>query len=376
MKEPYQRPNNRAAVEQELQEQQVPLTTQKPEYSDDVQVSSVNPVTTLEKKIRDTNEGLKKINGHSAEYVAQVLKLEVEELFPSNGKTVYIGDPWQKLDRKGVVIVDYEFGPVVEFQSNREIYLAVLEDRLHKVKELINQSREPEIQHFLETEIAQIDKLFQRASIEEMTEYEQIVGEFLASKQRIEEEIQRETGGTESDPIHAMDAAVRDLWYTAVHGARLVDVLDWATECDEPYRTFVESLPSHLPEAVREEKLKNKRHELIEAIRFEKTAKEAEVVQAMFPFLPFEDESFDRFVAFWSISTYAWPYLTSEDFTTYWEEIYRLLKEKGKAYISPLDSDNAYAMHRTLIAFNEAHPDFLFSYDDEENPFTLIIEKE
>lgn len=339
---------------------------------------SARPLSTgeiLAKKIWDTNEGLKRINGHSPEYVAKHIGVTVEELFPTDGKSVYIGDPWQKLDRKGVTIVDYEFGPVAEFQDDKEVYLSVLDSRINKVETYFITPEDHETLNFLNTEISLARNLCERAKNTPLEEYENIGKSFLEMKQRIENEIERETGGAEHDPIHAVDNTVRDLWYVAVHGARAFDVLDWATELQHAYEQFAEALPEEMPEQTRLEKLKEKRRLLIESIRFEKTTKEAEVVQAMFPFLPFENETFDRFVAFWSISTYAFEHLNHDDMTSYWAEIHRLLKPDGRAYIAPLFEGNETVMHQTLNQFAEAHQNFSYHFDNDYYPSMLVIEK-
>ncbi|MEK7094971.1 MAG: class I SAM-dependent methyltransferase [Patescibacteria group bacterium] len=330
-------------------------------------------ILPLREKIWETNEGRKRINGHEPEYVANGFGVSVEELFPPNGRTVYVGDPWQKLDRKGVVIVDYEFGPIAEFQDNREKYAIELERRINDI-EARGFAYESETNDFLKRELATAKTLLERAKTDLLASFEVIGAEFQAMKQRIEEEIRRETG-EQTDPIYSSNSVVRDLWYAVVHGARIVDVLDWETELRDKYEKFERTLPETMPQQSREKKLKNSRRELIESIRFEKTAKESDVVQAMFPFLPFADNSFDRFVAFWSISTYAFEHLTGRELTSYWKEIYRLLKPGGKAYIAPLFINDSFELESTLKTFSEKHSDFSFTLGDEYPPNELIIKK-
>jgi len=357
-------------VRKEISSEQVPA----PKYTEPI----LSDEQRLAKKIFDTNEGLKRINGYSPEYVAEGFEVSVEELFPSEGKTVYVGDPWQKLDRKGVTIVDYEFGPVAEFQDDKEAYLAILDARLDEIERNLVTYEDTEINDFLENEINLASDLYRQASSKSVVEYERISKEFSEMKQRIEDEIARETDGNANDHIFGQydpSESVKNLWYVAVHGARAVDVLDWATELEPAYSAYKDELPEELPDHVREEKLKEKRRKLIEGIRFDKTAKEAEVVQAMFLFLPFENESFDRFVAFWSISTYAFEHLNYNDLTEYWKEIYRILKTDGKAYISPLFSGNEEAVEKTLNDFKNLHSDFTFEFDDDDFKNTLIIHR-
>lgn len=193
-------------------------------------------------------------------------------------------------------------------------------------------------------------------------------------KLRIEEEIQREAGNS-TDPIDAVDINVRDLWYLVVHGARAIDVLDWETKLKNPYEDYAEDLPTDLPIEDRDKLLRREKKKLITEIRLKKTAKEAHVVAAMFPYLPFRDECFDRLVAFWSISTYVFPSLERREMQQYWEEIYRVLKPGGKAYISPFFQGNEDNLFATLDEFAGQHPDFSYSFDDDENPHILIITK-
>jgi SAM-dependent methyltransferase len=358
-----------------------PLVDTSRRKSNELLSSALSPRAVLEQKIWDVNEGNKRVNGHPAEYVAQHLRHPVEELFPEEGTCVYIGDSWQRLDRKGVTIVDYEFGPVAEFQDERASYLSRLDQRLWDVesrmrfKDHVLDPHKEAIQQFLEREIPLARTLFQEAEKGDLAAYKEVVERFLAMKQRIEGEIARETNGAERDPSASMDTRVRDLWYAAVHGSRALDVLDWETELRLPYERYAESLPDRLSEEPRAAALKKKRQELIESIRFEKTAKEAEVVKAMFPFLPFPPESFDRFVAFWSISTYAMEHLDEEDFSSYWKEIDRVLKPGGKAYIFPLFQGSEYEMEHSLRSYETSHPHVRHWYENVMDGEMLVIEK-
>ncbi len=337
------------------------------EHQPDSQSWRERPLT---EKIRQENENSKRINGHPPEYVAASLDLPVEELFPLDGLTLYVGDPWQKLDRPGVVIVDYEFGPVVEFQDDRDKYLNTLDYRIEEIDSQFIIQRDPAIQQFLEREVPIVRQLYQQVLSQSILEYERIANDFLAMKLRIEEEIQRQSNKS-GDPIYAIDKALRDLWYVAVHGARAMDVFDWATQLEEPYLAFIDNLPKTLPKNKREQQMQHERRQLIENIRLKKTTQEAQVVQAMFPFLPFRNETFDRFVAFWSISTYVFPSLNDNDMTSYWAEIYRVLKPGGKAYVAPLFEANDYILYNSLTQYGVLHPDFNFSIDDRG----LIITK-
>lgn len=293
----------------------------------------------LKLKIWMTNEGLKRINGHSPEYVAEHFGVPVEELFPPDGTAVYIGDPWQKLDRKGVTIVDYEFGPIAEFQDDKEAYLAVLDSRISSIEFSDLGYKDPLVSAFLQRELRLARELYEQARTASLEAYEQISTDFLRMRERIENEIERETAGQQHDPLYALDGHVRDLWYTAVHGARLVDVFDWATELEPVYREFAQSLPEDMPEAARDLKLKEKRR-------------------------------------LWSISTYALEHLTDEELGNYWKEIFCVLAPRGRAYIAPLfGEDGEGDVTMTLDAFSSEHSDFTFSFDDPAYPNKLMIEK-
>lgn len=76
----------------------------------------VTAIPELQNKIWSENFGAKRINGHPPEYYARTLGVTVDELFPEDGLSLNVGDPWQKIDRKGVVIIDYEFGEVAGYE--------------------------------------------------------------------------------------------------------------------------------------------------------------------------------------------------------------------------------------------------------------------
>lgn len=365
----YQRPEQsiitRRAVEDMQEDQAAQLAAA---------VKAVQAEPTLAGKIWDENQDRKRINGHSPEYVAAGFDESVEEIFPPDGLTLYVGDPWQKLDRKGVVIMDYEFGPIAEFQDDRSRFLDDLDRRLSDLRYAAEYTHDVTIQSFLSREVSEAETLYQEALSKPIAEYPRITEKFSAMKLRVEEEIQREAGDS-SDPIDAVNISVRDLWYLAVHGARAIDVLDWEMKLKSVYDEYANDLPKGLTAEDRQNLLRRKKKGLITEIRMKKTAKDAHVVAAMFPYLPFKEECFDRLVAFWSISTYVFPSLERKDMQQYWEAIYRVLKPGGKAYISPFFEGNEDNLFSTLTEFAEQHPGFSYSFDDNYNPHVLEIIK-
>lgn len=231
---------------------------------------------------------------------------------------------------------------------------------------------------FLMNEMPYLEDLCNRAENADTDGMPLLSQEFTALRERIEAEITRETGGETEDPAGTMDETVRSMWYLAVHGARAQDVYDWQHILKPQYDDFESSLPTNLtPEQMRTA-LACEQRSLIESIRLQKQTEHSEVVEAMFPYLPFKNDCFDRFVAFWSISTYVFPHLTEEEMYSYWEEIYRVLKDGGRAHIYPLYNGNEGALDDSLQAFQNEHPDFDYSFPSDEygnGDDYLVIEK-
>ena len=131
---------------------------------------------------------------------------------------------------------------------------------------------------------------------------------------------------------------------------------------------------------------KKLRKQLIDSIRLKKKPEEAHVVQAVFPQLPFADSSFDRVVASWSISAHVFAVLDKAGFKASWDEIFRVLRDGGKAYIFPLwysppDKDdfvgslNDFCKETGMSWYVLDQVGKEIDYDDSQLVETLVLEK-
>jgi hypothetical protein len=129
-----------------------------------------------------------------------------------------------------------------------------------------------------------------------------------------------------------------DAWYVCTRSEKgFRDVYDFNTEILPKLEKFREECKrQNMDDGEMEEKIEREKIKLIEEIRLVKKPKNANVVKAIFPELPFKDDSFDRFVASWSISAHTFSHLEKNEFDIVWKEIGRVMKEGGSAYVFPL----------------------------------------
>jgi SAM-dependent methyltransferase len=340
--------------------------------------------SAIEVKVREANHGMKIINGHDPDYVAKSFGLSEDELFPPDGLTLYVGCPWQKLDRKGVVIIDYEFGPVAEFQTDKSVFLDRLLKDFRIASDEINVYNSPTpddkdplaiSNSFLIQAVPQARELINRVRLSDLRDCSSLSNEFFKLQADIEETFRQMTEGKGSDPLDVRDDRLIALWYFAVHGQRVYDLYDWEKYVKPKLDRLAHRLDNrNLSPDQKNAALLSHKRTLIEKIRLQKTATKAEVVEAMFPNLPFRDGTFDSFVAYYSISTYVVPHLNQDDLMKYWHEIYRVIKKGGMAYVGPIFSGNDDLIESTLHVFQDNHPGFEYDLDSRKD-FLYINKK-
>lgn len=324
---------------------------------------------TLPEKIFNRNLGEKRINGHSPEYVSSRMGIPVEELFPTDGTILYVGCPWQKLDLPGVVIIDYEFGPIVEFNDTKEKLLGKLAvDYFRSYNGWGDDDENYATRHegFLTNNFEGVKNLVERVKVASINELPDIAKEFDGLRLDVEAELGKYGDDLDGDDLSDEEARVRSIWYLAVEGGRSRDVFDFDTLLKKQLDDYAKTLQENLSSEERDKLLDYKKRELIEIIRLHKTTKDADVVQAMFPYLPFEDETFDSLVAFYSISTYVFSHLERDEFDKYWNEIDRVLKVGGEAFIGPLWNGNEDIFDSSIKDFISSHP--WYSIEQVDSP--------
>ena len=184
-----------------------------------------------------------------------------------------------------------------------------------------------------------------------------------------------------------------NIWYTALRAEKgFEDVPDFYKHIWFPLWLEIQEEEIKAGEKYsdeeRMEQIKKRIRPYADNIRLKKKTKESNVIQAVFPELPFKDNSHDRIVASWSLSTHVFDKLSEEEFETCWDEIMRVLKKDGEAYIFPLyyrGFQDKTTMIDSLNEYLKSHPDFEYKLLDgyvEEMPdeevdmsSTLLIKK-
>lgn len=313
----------------------------------------------ISRAIYETDIPAKALTGRTPEKIQAETGIPSERMFPKDAKILYVGDPWQKmaktLDSPNLTVVDYEYGDVASFINDDQLFRYNINARGEQFLGEVNfwLQRNGALSKKDRNWLSSFGELLAKAqalsvSAKSDEEYKQAAEAWQAARIFIEERYQAdlelidETKQGDPGEITGEEDALaslrREAWYACVYGQRgFADIPDWRSQI--------------LPEVNRQKNLlaasgvtgeeltlalANLTRQLIEKLRLKKFSKESKVVQAMFPLLPFEANSFDRFIASWSISAHTFGFLTKEEFKIYWQEISRVLKANGEAYIFPL----------------------------------------
>jgi len=376
----------------------------------------------LEQLVYKTDPFGKALTGRTPERIEDETGIKKELIFPPDGKILYVGDPWQRMGKEldeshgsNLTIIDYEFGETASFETDDEKFreriqykaetnIKTVTDFLEEAEDNDLNSKDIDWLQVYRTKLHTAHALSESAVSD--TDYSQAAEAWGALRDYIEkihraELMAQEQQSTEpGDPltrieIHENEALAyfrTDAWYMAVDGERgFRDIPDWKNII-YPKLENKRSEMYGLPEKELEHQLNAWKKSYIDEIRLEKMTEHTNVVQAIFPQLPFANESFDRFVASWSISAHTFSELDKDGFDLYWEEILRVLKVDGEAYIFPLNYywEPDVDFIDSLIDLSKTHPEVQWCildgtgeicqinspsdvYGDE---FTLIIYKE
>ena len=156
--------------------------------------------------------------------------IPTEELFPPAKRTVYIGDPWQKLDLPGVTIVDYEYGPVVEFnETKEELENKLATDYLRAYNDWEDVDEEYRVHHdgFLDANFARVKNLLEKVRQSPIEQLPEIAKEFDQLRADVENELGNYGEELDGEEMSDEEERIRSLWYLAVEGGRSRDVYDY-----------------------------------------------------------------------------------------------------------------------------------------------------
>lgn len=363
----------------------------------------------------------KALTGRTPEKIEEETGVDKDIMFPPGGKILYVGDPWQRMGReiddKRLVIIDYEFGDAASFVENEESFRNDIEwrgqDLIRKTKILRQRNmiskKDKEWFIVFEELIENAYRLSTIASfIKDGEKYKEDYAtaavawtkargwiEERYKKEKEEREFEDEEYGEPGDQRKELDDATQlrlDAWYVCIFGERgFRDIPDWNEVVLPQLETDFKKEERITKRKLTEEEIKNfierKKKRYIEEIRLKKSPQKANVVEAIFPELPFKKNTFDRFVASWSLSAHLFAELDREGFDYCWKEILRVLTKEGEAYIFPLTYyfDDKRPIYDSLKA---AENDGLLQWklynrngrevpynDDYDDAFTLWIGK-
>lgn len=371
---------------------------------------------SLAELTKDVDAHGKALTGRTPERIEMDTGIPKEVIFPKDARILYVGDPWQRMGKElnkshgeNLTIIDYEYGEVAKFINNDEWFRESIKSKGEWSSERIDELLKDLDSDELEEEriwLKEFKNLLENAidlsnDAESDEDYRKSAESWKKARKYIEDSYEQEITSEEQkesepgDPQFAQDEAYDPLsafrteaWYTCVYGERgFRDIPDW-NNIIKPKVDRLEKSLEGMPLAEKRREINNYTRGWIEEIRLEKKPENTNVVESLFPELPFADESFDRFVASWSISAHMFSELTGDEFGVYWDEIYRVLENGGEAYIFPLNY--YYEVDNILLdSLEEAakkHPDLKYGFFDYEgtpleltelygDEYTLVLHK-
>lgn len=388
-----------------------------------------NLSSTICQKVDDYDAPAKSLTGRTPEDIKIDTGIEKERLFPEDKRILYVGDPYQVMgkiiDNPNFTTIDYRFGEQVQFIYDEDHFrknivsggesLArwVKDSLLNKYKDNYSEEHEELFARILPkleqaTQVAMEAPLVHddpsgykekyEKVIEAWKEVKAIIAEERARLRKTIQEIElKDRIGSdeygEQQYMKFVKHNLDDIWYTSeniIRGFR--DIPDFYEKVWYPlYQSMQKEEQQQGRKFDDEEKnkyIKKNVRRFSDPLRLEKKTKESHVVQAKFPELPFKSETFDRFVASWSLSTHVFNQLNEQEFETCWDEIRRVLDENGEAFIFPLyykdfQNKNKKTMVSSLEEYAKKNPDFVWELwdifknkiDDVKQAATLYLKK-
>lgn len=313
---------------------------------------------TIEEKIKQYDAPEKSLTGRKLYQIAQETGLPSKEMFPDNKTILYVGDPWQKMGREindtRLTIIDYEYGETASFITDEKKFRKYTDDNgnqlLTKIIDFQKKPKNQEDEHWLE-ELCKIIVQAYSFSIgigyitmndkNVMEEYQQAADKWQEVKKNINEKARHEFGNSNNIEYSEFNEFRISIWHFCNTVARgFKDILDWHNiilpQLQNDIKENEKRNRKRLDEKESETFIEEHKKKYIEELRLKKKIKKPNVVEAMFPALPFRDKTFDRFVASWSISTHIFNKLNQDEFKYCWQEIIRVLNDDGEAYIFPI----------------------------------------
>lgn len=313
----------------------------------------------------------KVLTGKTPERIEEETGMDKDYMFPIGKKILYIGDPWQRMgkemDTTDMTLIDYEYGESASFEFDDVKFRSLVSSEgsrlLEEVDSFLSRTLTSDDRKWFEEFKVLVTKAHVISSkISQIGEYKKasdawkIAIEFLNTtyKEQILNTQQVDYATDVGDATHGEynEIAVfrTNAWYKCIHAERgFKDIPDYFNIVYPKILNKETALKKHgMNESEIEQELKVWRKIWIEEIRLKKHTKNSNVVEGIFPELPFASNSFERIVASWSISAHAFSGFDSQDFTICWKEVERVLKRGGLAFIFPLN----YALYDKDLMIN------------------------
>jgi hypothetical protein len=321
------------------------------------------------------------------------------------------------MDSSRLFVFDYEYGEIANFSRD----YGAIEDRLysifygeytHGLEGYYRIAEESEYDltvaektwkdeiYAHANEVFDIVKELSRNSLSEvpegLTQHLEEIQNLLEKREEESKEIMqkreetrlRESG--EHGAYHPIEGIHKFCRYTLEQVTRgLEDVQTYEDVVKPQLEEFKQRLPTDINAWDREYRIKQEELSILNALKLTKKTEESHVIVGIFPFLPISDESMDRVICSYSISTHVIPEADIEDFRSWLREIQRVLKPGGKAYIFPMQQGFPFGRTYDEDALYDALDEFSpkafgnLEYTFYENPnndawrqdTTLIITK-
>ncbi len=266
----------------------------------------------------------KSLTGRRVDSYEEESGIRARELFPEGARVLNIGDPWQVMDREDVVNLEYETGEEADFLVDEQIVEDFLchfnqgvSDAIERAKEIATYEKE------LGMELVwRLEGVLEFAHQSDPDDYPKQV--------RVLYDALRLLG--ESHRADEEDETRRELWYALMRLARGLEDVYYTRTVIQPAIEKAQEDGGNLSQEEQDRLVGN----LIEDFRGKKKYRHAELVKGAFPLTDFDDASFDRIVASWSLSVHMFETMNAARFGTTLEEINRLLKPDGAAYLWPM----------------------------------------
>lgn len=358
------------------------------------------------------NAESKRIIELSKDQIQELTGIPNDEMFGTDEtgeKVAYIGAPWQAktiMDSERLFVFDYEYGEIANFTRSYDQIDTFLENELYdwrfgdSIEDLVQRigNENTDLPDECKSGCTRIFDIVKELHEDVIEMVKHPNNDFDIQKiqntrtivKKLSSEIQKQKNlfplyDTDRKSSAAFDPndsrQVYDLFMSDIDS--VVKSVRQSLKDIEDYNTLVLPYLDHYVSYLKENNtligddelrvlIRQEEISYLNQLRLHKHTERSHVVATMFPFLPLADESMDRIVLSYSISTYLISDSRSDDFRSWWAEIKRVLKPGGKAYIFPMQQGfplgRVYDDQSLEATLDEASIDNSLEWQMVENP--------